>query len=290
MKHFGGLIVFTVASLMSHATTVAPYAAHCRLLERVVEKSQPDVSLALLQSVALGRADDFRAEVEKRVGLAAGQLRAKEFATDTVRACAFQRIGELGSEEAVAFLTKVSRSDIGPDMTHQIWAAVQIALRNLVFMTVNDDLGKRVFLENVLTQPHDGTGALWMWAINQLCDRGSVLSTGVIQKSMKTMWSGSYGDEEMRFCTQRMEVVARHADRAKAIGSIVRVADATDDRLITWGIYQLAAIGTPSADAELRRFATEVDKAMSGSLGGLRWKRFREEIQDVLTSRIESEK
>jgi hypothetical protein len=83
----------------------------------------------------------------------------------------------------------------------------------------------------------------------------------MVQKSIRKMWSGDYGDEEIQFCEARIEVLARSPDRIKALGSALNLQDgAQRERLTTWAIYQLDAMKSPQADAELDRFMEQIRK------------------------------
>lgn len=263
----GALVAAVVAVAVGKATTEAPYAGHCRLLQQVVERSpRPDDALALLMGVALGRTAGVLPDMEKLLNLTEGQLNVQEFAALEVRTCAFGRIGELHSEEAIQFLTKLPRGDNGVDMPISLWAASRIALQNARFHLVPDGQEKRLFLEGILAAPHEGTGGVWIWAIQQLCDRGEALSTGIVERAIRELWHGEHGEKEIAFCHERIQAHTRHPERVKAIGSVLKAdGKPVNDRLLRWAINQLAAMRTPAADAELRRFAAEARRLTAGS-------------------------
>lgn len=267
MRHCVVLLAVVSALTVGQATTDAPYAGHCRLLRRVASRSpRPDFALALLNRVALGRPTGVPAELEGLLNLRAGLLNEKEFVAPEVRACAFQIIGELGSEEGMHFLSKLSRSDLGLDAPIQLWTAARIALQNTLLLRIADDQDKRLFLENILASPQNDAPGVRTWATNQLCDRGDVLSIGLIQRSLRELWPGQSGEDKIRFCEQRIQAVSRYPERAKAIGSVLKAdAEPVDDRLLRWAIQQLAAMRSPSADAELQRFAVEAGRLTGGS-------------------------
>jgi len=62
------------------------------------------------------------------------------------------------------------------------------------------------------------------------------------------------------FCEGRMGVVSRNPDQLKALGSFLSVSGGfTDLDLIGWAISKLEAMKSPRADAELERYAKEID-------------------------------
>jgi len=107
---------------------------------------------------------------------------------------------------------------------------------------------------------------VWNWAIEQLCDRGEALSTGIIERAIREMWRGEYGEKEIAFCRERMQALARYPERVRALGSLLKADDVpVNDRLLRWAINQLAAMRTAAADGELRRFAAEARRLTAGS-------------------------
>ena len=66
--------------------------------------------------------------------------------------------------------------------------------------------------------------------------------------------------QQSEFCEARMAVVSRSPDRIGALGSVLRVSSgARDLRLIGWAINELRAMKSRRADAELERYADEID-------------------------------
>jgi len=268
MMIYRALLLLTATSVVVNATWELPFSGQCRLLDQLVERShQPILTLTVLKRVALGRTTQITPQEERLVGLPEGVLRDSEFAESIVRACAFRRIGELDLDEARTFLANLSRKDIGTDTTHEIWTAAQIALRNAFLISLTSNAEKRLFLEKVLTEPHNGVAALWSWAVDELCDRGEMLSIGVIQRSIRWSYAGSQKDAEgeIAFCEERIRVIAQRPERLKALGSVLNATTNPGDRLVRWAINQLAVMRTPAADAELMRFAAEIDGVPPGS-------------------------
>jgi hypothetical protein len=251
--------------MLGSATTPLPYASQCELMGRlsaaaVSQTGKRALALELLERVADGRTDQIGVESEVQVDVPMGTLRQTIFAEPTVRACALRKIGETGLPEAEEFLANLKQADIGTDSGQQIWPAAQVALRDARLRRV-DPQSRISFLESVLMEPHDAVSnsAIGLWAVQELCDRGSLVSLSGIQKSIRNFWTGQRGEDEIRFCEARIQVIRRNPDRAKALGSALALDDGVDDtRLRLWAIYQLDAMHSSEADAELGRFANDI--------------------------------
>ena len=55
-----------------------------------------------------------------------------------------------------------------------------------------------------------------------------------------------------------MQVVSRDPDRVKALGSVLTPDNPGSNRLIRWAVAKLESMHSPSADAELDRFADQL--------------------------------
>jgi hypothetical protein len=238
--------------------------------------------LDVLKRTALGQAKDITPEEETALGLTAGQLRKEALVSYRVRVCAFQAIGRAGSPEALDFLMKVRSADIGPDSTGQIWPAAQVAAKSAQLNAISDPVAKVQFLEDLLSVPRGGWGAVGHWAVEELCNSGSRLSIGIIHEAIRSRSNGQRDEDEIRFCEARINIVTRYPDRAKAIGSVLTTVAPVDDRLLWWAIRQLVGMHDSQADAELDRFSREVEKLGPGYQ---RLRVFAEEIRYAVEAR-----
>ena len=59
-------------------------------------------------------------------------------------------------------------------------------------------------------------------------------------------------------------MVSRDPDRVKALGSVLTLDDPGSGRLIRWAVAKLESMHSPSADAELDRFADQLGKLRAG--------------------------
>jgi len=74
------------------------------------------------------------------------------------------------------------------------------------------------------------------------------------------------GARKVAFCRARIEVVCRNPDRAKALGSILSVSSNNrDEDLVAWAMRQLDQANTSEADAELERYAHEIEALPNAS-------------------------
>jgi hypothetical protein len=169
------------------------------------------------------------------------------------------------------FLTRLQPSD-----TWQVGPVAQEALADARLARITDPQLRIEFLEGIATDRAPATH----WAVEQLCNSGALASRGIVQQSIRRSWPDKYGEDQIRFCEARMQVVSRYPDRAKALGSVLSVENIVDDdRLIRWAIYQLAEVDSPDATAVLDRFAGEIGKLPNSSPQKRRWSGFKQEIE-----------
>jgi hypothetical protein len=247
-------------------TTPVPYGAYIDLLDRVlaVARSQSparDLALKLIEQVAEGQTGGISPESEEQIGLKPGQLRQEAFHSVPVREAAIWRIGETGSPNAVSFLANLKPADFADDSTNGLWAMTQVALRNAALVRITDPRERTEFLKGVLTEggfiPSDGPAG--SWAIDELCNSGAAAALPEIEGSIRKS-KGEPGEQDIEFCKARIQVVSRDPDRAKALGSVLSLdAQPNDNRLVWWAISQLTAMHTAAADAEMERFAAQVN-------------------------------
>jgi hypothetical protein len=267
MKHAAAVLVATAS--MCLASIPPPFYYECTLVDRVgvsakVGKPASSIALETLERIAEGRMADLSPGTEVQVGLEPGQLHKPEFKDETVRSHALRRIGEVDLPEALTYLQNLKKRDIQPDTSGQMWSSAQIALRQAQVNRVPDELEKISFLESVTSER--GSAAAW-WAVQELCNRGSYHSLAFISEHIRRAYSSPRDLEQaMGFCEARMAITSRDADRVKALGSFLTVSSgATDPELIGWAINELHSLDSASADAEVERYAREIESLPDGS-------------------------
>ena len=258
----GTILLITLAeACVCRATTPAPFFKQTAILDRMFDATKTELparysAFEILVRVAGGTVDRAGPALESQFELKPGQLQEWEFKTPSVRAYALRRIGEVGLTEALQYLQSLTKSDLEPDSSAILWPTAQIALRQAQLIRISDERGKIRFLEDTTSEK----SAAASWAVDELCERGSYGSLGFVRESIRKRNPTPRGEKEVAFCEARMSVVSRNPDRLKALGSFLSVTSGvTDDELVGWAISKLEGMKSPRADAELERYANEID-------------------------------
>jgi hypothetical protein len=260
--------LLAVASWTCAALTPPPFYPQLLLVDRVAAAAKANVptrstAFELLVRVAEGRMQAAAPDAEEQVGLERGNLRGSEFKDETVRSHALRKIGELDLPEALDYLQNLKKADIQPDQSGQMWSSAQIALRQAQLNRIPDESGRIRFLEDTTAD----RGAVGSWAADQLCNMGSRQSLSFVAQYVRRAYSLPRDvDHTLGFCEARIEVVGRDPDRAKALVSILHVVSGvTDSELLGWAISELRAMHSPRAEAEVQRYADEIEGLPDGS-------------------------
>lgn len=275
MKLKIGVFLSFAFTAVSVATTIVD-AREFLLLDQLSAKASgrsdaSQLALDLLQLIALGRMSDVSLEQLEKIGLAASSdtvpLRKGAFIEATFRAVAFREISTTGLDSSFDFLTKLKRSDLVSDPTGYVWTAAQIALSNAQLNKISDNHLRVEFLE-ALAIPRTPSGN---WAVEQLCDSGTISSLSITRAFFKEVSKGSegYGEEKSRFCEARMQVVFSNPDRVTALGSVLKAGESFSEsvQLKKWAVQQLGEMDSPAADSELKRFQKQVRAIPFGKAG-----------------------
>lgn len=281
----GRIVILIIAARFgSLAATPAPFAAERRMLDNLVAQS-PDSpqTLAILTGIALGRGAANVAELASQIGVTTERLRSTDFTADTMREYAFFKIGEMRLEQAVHFLQSLTPSDIGRDSSLRISWAAKIALQNSLLNRIDVEGDKVRFLEHLIEEPRNAIPAVRHWAVNQLCDRASLVSIGVLRPAIMYMAHGSDGEEQVQFCEARIYTLLRHSNRVKALDSALH---ANETKLVRWAIHQLADMHSSEADSVLTSFQSEIERHERGN-PSISWRHslLKDEVESILSSR-----
>jgi hypothetical protein len=241
------------------ASSQAPFSAETGVVDRIVVATRSSdlriVALAALERVAEGKSLEIDASDASRLGLRLPELQDPYMKHLAVRAYAMRRIGDVDLFEALDYLSRQRRADFKPDESAQLWSAVLLGLDTARLNRILGSQEKILFLEGAL---NDGGVVAW-WAANELCDRGSQNSLPLIRLSVKRRTSSQRGEDEIRFCEARIEILSRDSDRTKALGSVFRLGQETDDlNLHLWAARQLVNLHLPEADRILERYRVDL--------------------------------
>jgi hypothetical protein len=261
-------MLLVAAALGCGATTPYPGQAECGVLDRVVEAAAANPSmrpaaLEIFERIAEERMVAAAVDIETKVGFRAGELHISNYRAYEVRSCALRDIAKLDMPEALAYLESLKREQFDDRrFGRQVWSSAEIALREAQLNRLPDESAQVRFLENTTAEKT----AAW-WAVQELCNRGSYQSLPFIRQHITTRVIVSQNvDRDIRFCQQRMDLISRDPDRVKALASLLSVRSGLiDSELLGWAINQLRDMNSPRADAELDRFADEIDDLPDGS-------------------------
>jgi hypothetical protein len=198
------------------ATSPMPGSIECAVLSRVATAGKGGapagpLALEVLERVAEGRMESASNDLEAKVGLQAGQLRTAAYKSEIVRSCSLREIGQMGTPEALEFLRNLKKADIlGPDPSGHIWSSAQIALHEAELNQLADEPAKVHFLEDTTVEK---SGAAW-WAVQELCNRGSIKSLPYIRQYLATrVIIPQDVERNLRSCEERMDIVSLDPDR-----------------------------------------------------------------------------
>ena len=260
MNYKMAILVGLWGAQLSLADMLPPFAGECAVLDRVLDSARPgtperEVALKILELVAEGRMGSADPELETKVGLTAGELHDRYFASSTVRACALHNLGRADEPEALGYLANLREEDVGHD--GRVWPAARIALHEARLRRIAQPWDRIAFLERSLSEWDE----VDHWAAEQLCNGGHYPSLPLIAEAIRRHLSQD-AEKEIGFCEARMEILSRNPDRVVAVGSFLKADGRPITRSLTgWAINQLDAMKSPKADAELERYAKELERA-----------------------------
>jgi hypothetical protein len=274
------------------ATTAPPFAPEMAVVDRMVHAANfakgSDSALSLLERVAEGRSGEIDEVTANKVGLKLADVQDPYLKDSSVRAYAVRRIGDVELPGALDYLSALKRTELGPDDSGQIWPAAILGLNTARLRAISSSAAKVEFLESLLQR---GGITAW-WAANELCDSGSGKSLSLIRDSVIRRNSSQRGEDEIRFCEKRIQVLARDPDRVKALVSVLSTNNGSleDQKLQLWAVRHLAALHNAEADQALARYMVEVGKVLAQSSEGQRLYVVGEEIRSLMLVRSREQK
>jgi hypothetical protein len=261
----------------------------CNLVDRIYAAVGNDATrydaIELLEDIATHRfgLTDYAvlAKIGINIDISAGQRLS--MGESIVRVRALDKLGRSGLEIAAYFVSGLTKENLGPDDTGQVWPAAQVALQRCLFARITDSQSKIDFLEATAKRFYGNVG---FWATEELCNRGVQSSLPVIRNSIQRRNPSPDSDAEIAFCEARMELLSKAANRVQALSSALHVDRVNSDpKLSRWAAYQLVELSSSEADRELDRFGREVAALPAGSGERANCAMLWEEIKEARSER-----
>lgn len=241
----------------------AEYDAIEKAAELAKSPNSQHAALFALERLAEGKPESVPGDIAAQIGLSPTSIGWTTYRQLPIRTYAIQKLAETGTEDALVYLSSLNEDEFAPNAGErtQLELAVEVGQRTIQLLRAPDQAGKVQLLEKAAVEPGF---AGQTWAVDQLCEMGSVISFPVIQQSIRARYYGDEvrGDGELQFCQQRMAVIESNPDRVKALSSVLSSnLDIQNTRLVSWAVSQLLKIGSPDAVDALQSFSTRVANA-----------------------------
>jgi hypothetical protein len=223
-----------------------------------------EAALFALERLAEGKPEAIPADLASQVGARPNPLIGwVGYRHLDVRLYAIYKLGETGSEDALAYLSGLKEEEFAPNPGErsQLQAAVHIAQSNIQLLNTPDRAEKVQLLEKWVVDP---VSLVPGWAADQLCQMGSLISFPVVRQSIRIRYRGDEvrADDMVQFCLQRMTILGSNPDRTKALSSVLTSdLETQDSQVVGWAVNELLQIGSPDAVEALRNFSARVKDA-----------------------------
>jgi hypothetical protein len=279
MNHRALLVLFLAPATVSASTIV--FGFERGVVDKIFAMARTSTSeglgLASLERIAEGHPEAVDSRVAAQTGLESTTHGLEGFKTASMRAYSIIKIGATGLGQAVNYLSSLSPG-IDSDESHQEWPAVQIALRDAQLRQIPDLQRQIEFLEKTTEEKT----AAQSWAVDELCDRGSLISLPVVQQSIRSRDPSQRGEDDITFCEARMRLIMSDPDRTKVIGSLLQTGtNRPDTRMLRWAVSQLEEINTAEANQKLDDFAAQIKNLPPDSATHRELYYFQSEIEEI---------
>ena len=180
-----------------------------QLLDRVFEATQlsqgGQAALELLERAAEGKTETLDLRSMSRMGFSGSDIQRLNVRNSELRAYAMGRIGDSDQLGALRYLSNLHSRDLRDDESQIVWRAAMVALRNAQLLQIADPNAKIEYLESTV---RESGGVIKLWAIEQLCERGSSASLPLLREAILKM-NRTMKEDEVRFCEARIEAFSR---------------------------------------------------------------------------------
>jgi hypothetical protein len=177
-----------------------------------------------------------------------------------LRQYAIAKLGEIGTEEVILYLRHFDEVHSGT-ADRAIRGGAQVAFQKILLSRISDPFEQIALLESSLGDGIGSSGfsggAVERWAMDELCNRGTIRALPNIERALRTWYGPTTGGEEFQFCEGRMQIVNSDTDQTRALESALRVSKNTklSHRLLYWAVGRLQSLDSADSNAALNRFA-----------------------------------
>lgn len=177
-----------------------------------------------------------------------------------LRQFAAAKLGELGAVEAKDMLKALAESLKWNDSTRYLKGAVTLAYWKIkVAEEPNEPAQERLLIKLLRGGPPPYAGVVASWAVDELANRGVEKALPAIIKSIRHMNPTERGEEHIRLCKTKIELLNTSASRHEALTKALLMEDPTQyQRLRSWAIKELGKLKTEESRTILMYYALEL--------------------------------
>jgi len=178
-----------------------------------------------------------------------------------LRKAAVEKLGEWGSTGAKDTLKNLSESLPWTDSTRPLKRAAFFAYWRI---SVTEQPRQEDQVAILMKALHARLGTIiasnvQIWAADELANRGIKDALPEIIKSIRYRNPTERGEEQIRLCTAKIELVATSTSRAEALARALAMKDFTQEQeLKKWAIQELGKLGTADSQSVLVGFAIDL--------------------------------
>ncbi len=183
---------------------------------------------------------------------------------EMLRMFATYELGELGAVEARDMLKELAESIEWTDSAQQQLKRVAFLAYWQIRVAQEASEEKQVqLLKQALNESFDGyeAGNVQGWAVDELANRGIKEALPEIIKTVRSHYSGKYGEDRVLLCRTKIELLSSSENRQEALSKALVTEDTSQyQRLKRWAIKELGKLGTEGSRMILINYALGLQK------------------------------